>query len=709
MPLASPSHLGRTRITDDDEAIARALEDVSIPTLLMSMVHMSGDPSILRSGPRPVGIYLNEVQGFMTDDDQAAVRARALEMIRSYRDGGCVLPPPPTHEDVHEMMNVLVAGEVPDEYVPLMLEELELDGTDARDLHWLDTVPAGVKDGFHVVVIGAGMSGLLAGVRLARAGIPFTIVEKNEGVGGTWWENRYPGCRVDVGNHFYCYSFAPNNEWTEFFARQPELQRYFEQCMHEFGITDRIRFGTEVLRAEWREDSARWSVEVRHGSATATLDADAVISAVGQLNRPKFPDIAGRESFAGESMHSAQWVEGTELSGKRVAVIGTGASAFQIVPTIAPEVAHLTVFQRSAPWMFPNPHYHDQVGEGARWAFEHLPYYGRWYRFLLFWPACDGGLPAMRVDPEWPDQSRSISAVNDAARQVFTQWMADQIGDDQDLLAKVVPDYVCLGKRTLQDNGSWLAALCRENVDLVTDPIAEIGPDGITGADGEEYPVDVIIYATGFHANRYLWPMEIVGRNAGHPGRPVGRSSHRLPGHHRPQLPQSLLHVRTGYQPGSRGQPHLPLRMPDPLHHGLSRRTARRWVPHPRVPPGRPRRVQPAAAGGARHHGLVPSVDPQQLVPERRGTHLHTLPVAPGRLLGLDQGSGPRRLHPQPVVPGLTTVVGRPTHRNRPGASGAGRRNGTRCPNVTLSEKLVTRCSRPYGQRGAEGWGSEVE
>ncbi len=513
MPLASPSHLGRTRITDDDEAIARALEDVSIPTLLMSMVHMSGDPSILRSGPRPVGIYLNEVQGFMTDDDQAAVRARALEMIRSYRDGGCVLPPPPTHEDVHEMMNVLVAGEVPDEYVPLMLEELELDGTDARDLHWLDTVPAGVKDGFHVVVIGAGMSGLLAGVRLARAGIPFTIVEKNEGVGGTWWENRYPGCRVDVGNHFYCYSFAPNNEWTEFFARQPELQRYFEQCMHEFGITDRIRFGTEVLRAEWREDSARWSVEVRHGSATATLDADAVISAVGQLNRPKFPDIAGRESFAGESMHSAQWVEGTELSGKRVAVIGTGASAFQIVPTIAPEVAHLTVFQRSAPWMFPNPHYHDQVGEGARWAFEHLPYYGRWYRFLLFWPACDGGLPAMRVDPEWPDQSRSISAVNDAARQVFTQWMADQIGDDQDLLAKVVPDYVCLGKRTLQDNGSWLAALCRENVDLVTDPIAEIGPDGITGADGEEYPVDVIIYATGFHANRYLWPMEIVGRN----------------------------------------------------------------------------------------------------------------------------------------------------------------------------------------------------
>ena len=510
--MPSPSHLGRTTITDGDEAIALALEDVSVPALLMSMVHMSGDPSILRSGPRPAGIYLNEVQGFMTPEDQAAVRARALEVVVDYRDGGCVLPAPPTPEVVHEMMNVLVGGEIPDEYVPLMLEELELEDSDVRDLHWLDATPARDRRQFHVVVIGAGMSGLLAGIRLARAGIAFTIIEKNPGVGGTWWENRYPGCRVDVGNHFYCYSFAPNNEWTEFFARQPELQGYFEQCMREFGITEHIRFETEVTSARWDEDRSRWSVEVRGGDGPTSIQAQAVISAVGQLNRPQLPDIPGRDSFGGVSMHSARWIEGTDLAGKRVAVVGSGASAFQIVPTIAPDVAHLTVFQRSAPWMFPNPHYHDRVGDGARWAFEHLPYYGRWYRFLLFWPACDGGLPAMRVDPDWPDQTRSISAINDAAREVFTQWMADQIGDDEDLLAKVVPDYVCLGKRTLQDNGSWLGALVRENVELVTDPIAEIRSDRIVTADGEEHPVDVIIYATGFHANRYLWPMEITGR-----------------------------------------------------------------------------------------------------------------------------------------------------------------------------------------------------
>jgi 4-hydroxyacetophenone monooxygenase len=282
--------------------------------------------------------------------------------------------------------------------------------------------------------------------------------------------------------------------------------------MREFGITDHVRFDSEVMRARWDEGTARWSVEVRRGDTTSVLEADAVISAVGQLNRPKLPDIPGRDSFLGIAMHSAQWVDGTELAGKRVAVVGTGASAFQIVPTIAPDVERLTVFQRSAPWMFPNPHYHDQVGPGARWAFDHLPYYGRWYRFLLFWPACDGGLPAMRIDPEWPDQSRSVSALNDAARELFTQWMADQIDGDEELLAKVVPDYVCLGKRTLQDNGSWLGALVRENVDLVTDPVAEIRPDGIVTASGREYPVDVIVYATGFHANKYLWPMEITGR-----------------------------------------------------------------------------------------------------------------------------------------------------------------------------------------------------
>jgi 4-hydroxyacetophenone monooxygenase len=501
-------------ITDDDATIAAHLADLSVPTLMCSMVHMVGDLSVLDGLPRPTGIYLNEVQGFMSPEDQAVVRARALEVIRAYRDGGCVLPPAPSAATVHALMELLVAGEVPEEYVPLLLEELELDGEDAREIEWPEAATPAARAAMHVVVIGAGMSGILAAVRLAHAGIPYTVIEKNPDVGGTWYENRYPGCRVDVGNHFYCYSFAPNDDWTEFFARQPELQRYFGECAHAFGVRDHIRFDTEVTRAVWDEASGSWRVEMRTaGGATSTIAATAIISAVGQLNRPKLPDIPGREDFAGIAMHSAQWIDGTDLAGKRVAVVGTGASAFQIVPTIASEVEHLTVFQRSAPWMFPNPAYHDVTGDGVRWAMRHLPFYGRWYRMLIFWPACDGGLPAMRVDPDYPHQDRAVSEINDAAREFFTGWIAGQVGDDPDLLAKVVPDYVCLGTRTLQDNGSWLGALTQPHVDLVTDPIDHIEADAIVCASGVRHEVDAIVFATGFHANRYLWPMEIIGRD----------------------------------------------------------------------------------------------------------------------------------------------------------------------------------------------------
>jgi 4-hydroxyacetophenone monooxygenase len=480
----------------------------------MSMVHMTGDRSFLDGPDVPTGIYLNEVQGFMDPEAQARVRARALEVIRAYRDGGHQLPPPPTPELVREMMSVLVAQEVPEEYVSLVLEELELDGVDQRRVLLDPSITDDDRARFHVVVVGAGMSGILAGIRLEEAGIPYTIVEKDEGPGGTWWENRYPGCRVDVGNHFYCYSFAPDDHWTEFFAQQPELAAYFEHCLHRYGVADHVRFGTEVVAATWDEATSRWTVEVRGPDGlTEELAADALISAVGQLNRPKVPDLPGQDAFAGPSVHTARWDPDLDLRGRRVAVIGTGASAFQLVPTIAEEVEHLTVFQRSAPWMFPNPHYHDAVGPGVPWAIRHLPYYGRWYRFLLFWPACDGGLPAMTIDPDWPHQDRAVSAINDAAREVFTAWMAEQVGDDADLLAKVVPDYVCLGKRTLQDNGSWLGALTRDDVELVTEPIAEVVPEGVVDATGTLHPADVLVYATGFHANRYLWPMRITGRD----------------------------------------------------------------------------------------------------------------------------------------------------------------------------------------------------
>ena len=450
--MANP-HAGVPFESSDDE-IAASLEDVSIPTLLLSLVHITGDLELIRGQLAPAGLFLNEVQGYMSEEDKAAARALALPIIAAYRDAGCPEPAPLDQAAVAEMMRWLVCEEVPDEYVEMLMEEMELDGTDARSCP-----PPGTKQAraaLPVVVIGCGESGLLAGIRLAEADIPFTIFEKNQGVGGTWWENTYPGARVDVGNHFYCYSFEPSDEWTEYFARQPELQRYFEATMRKHGIDEHIVFETEVTRCVWDEDDDVWSVETLDALGHhAVHKARAVISAVGQLNRPSVPAFEGAEDFAGPSFHSARWDHSVELAGKRVAMIGAGASGFQIAPASADFMAKLL---------------------------------------------------------HGPDQQRAVSEMNELTRIMFTDWITSQLDGDDELIAKVVPDYPPTGKRTLQDNGSWLATLRRDNVELVRTGIDHLEPSGVVDADGQLHEADVVVYATGFKATKVLWPMDIVGR-----------------------------------------------------------------------------------------------------------------------------------------------------------------------------------------------------
>jgi 4-hydroxyacetophenone monooxygenase len=482
-----------------DEEIAAALEDVSVPTLLLSCVHMSGSTEVLDGLLKPQGLFLNEVQGFMSEQDQAAARAYALGVIRDYRDRGCPEPEAVSSELLSRMMSWLVCADVPGEYVPMLREEMGLDGRDAR-------APEPGQHDLPVVVIGCGQSGLLAGIRLKEAGFPFTIVEKNPGVGGTWWENRYPGARVDVGNHFYCYSFEASDHWTEFFAQQPELQAYFEAVMDKHGIREHVRFSTAVDGACWNGEA--WEVRLCTGE---TLLARAVISAVGQLNQPWVPDLPG--TFDGPAFHTARWDDDVDLTGKEVVMVGAGATGFQLAPAIAERVKSLTVFQRSAQWMFPNPSYHEQVGPGVRWALRHLPFYGRWYRFLIFWPGCDTGLEAARIDPSYPHQETAVSEINELTRQMFTDWIASQVGDDPELLAKVVPTYPPTGKRTLQDNGSWLQTLKRDDVELVRTGIAHLEADAVVGTDGTRYPADVLVYATGFRVNEMLYPMTVTGRD----------------------------------------------------------------------------------------------------------------------------------------------------------------------------------------------------
>ena len=499
--------------TDDDAAIAAALEDVSIPALMCSLVHITGDMSWVRGEARPQGSFLNEYQGFMPPEMQAEVRARALPVITEYRDRGCTLPAAPSADELHEMMNFLATTEVADTFVPMFLEDLHIDGADVGEITWGGEFSAAQRAAFPVVVIGCGEAGLLSAIRLQQAGIPYTVIEKNAGPGGTWWDNRYPGARVDIGSHFYCYSFKPADHWTEFFSQHPELREYFQSVMDDYGVAPNIRFQTEVTAATYDEPSGMWAVEIRSADgATETLAARAVISAVGSLNIPLTPDFPGLDEFAGPVFHSARWPAELDIHGSNFALIGAGASGFQIAPTIAADVGQLTVYQRTAQWMLPNANYHRAVPDGERWAMRHLPFYARWFRFLTFYPGAGLSVEGSRIDPAI-DDGMVINA-NSAMRQQFIgDWMRSQVGDDPELLAKVMPDYPVAAKRMLQDNGSWLACLKRDNVELVRTPIERIVADGVVTADGEHRRADIICLATGFRHNEYLVPMHIVGRN----------------------------------------------------------------------------------------------------------------------------------------------------------------------------------------------------
>ena len=509
-------------IKEDDAAIRAALEDAHVPSLMNALVHLTGDASILRGTVRPQAGFLVDPQGGIAPADQAAIRARALAAICAYRDGGQRLPAPPSQALVQEMVNFATGQELGAGYGEFLQAELALDGEDSYGVAELLALPAEARARFKVVIVGAGMSGLLAGIRLKEAGIGFEIVERHGDVGGTWHQNIYPGCRVDSPNHTYSYSFQPH-DWPQFYSSQPVLRDYFRDCAERFGLRPHIRFNTDVEAATFDEASGRWRIDVRGQDGKAdTLIAHAVISAVGQLNRPKWPDLPGQERYRGIAFHSTQWEHEHDLAGRRVLVIGTGASAFQFAPEVAREAAQVTIFQRTAPWMFNTPDYHASVPDGKRWLLRHVPFYAKWFRFSMFWRMAEGILSAARRDPAWNDTSRAISAENDQLRQLLTDGMAGLCEGDPALLGKLVPDYPVAGKRILIDNGNWIRALRRDNVELVTTPIAEINETGVYTQDGAQHDGDVLIYGTGFTASKFLWPMRITGRGgktlAGHWG-----------------------------------------------------------------------------------------------------------------------------------------------------------------------------------------------
>ncbi|MCR9277024.1 MAG: NAD(P)/FAD-dependent oxidoreductase [Pseudomonadaceae bacterium] len=493
----------------DDRGIEAMLEAADIPALVLALVHMTGDLGLIRGDIRPLMEFLNPDDG-LTDEQRERVKAQAAAVLAQHRDapGAFYMP---SDAELREMLSFLVGKPVPDEYAEFLTSELSLHGEDPYAQPDVEAVSASQRANYRVLVIGAGMSGLLSAIRLKEAGIGFDVVEKNDDVGGTWHENTYPGCRVDSANHVYSYSFKPK-DWPQHFSNQKVLKQYFSETADEYGLREHIEFQTEVLSARFDEGSGQWQVTTRNARGeTSTRNADAIISAVGQLNQPQYPDLPGLDSFKGPAFHSARWQHQVDLSGKRIGVIGTGGSAFQFVPHIAELAESVSVFQRTAPWIVANEDYFKEVPTEKHWLLRHVPFYAKWFRFSMFWRTAEGLLEAVTADEGWNRPEESVGEANQMFRDALIENLEMQLGDRPDLLEKCTPDYPPGAKRALIDDGKYLASLKRDNVHLLTDSIDSITENGIRLKSGEEHEFDVLIYGTGFKASSFLHPMSITG------------------------------------------------------------------------------------------------------------------------------------------------------------------------------------------------------
>jgi len=489
--------------------LSSAVAEADIRCLLMVLLHMTGDQRWLEPPYRPKRDVrlIPDPDGGVPSQIQDEIRAAVVRLF-AHGDPKPVISDP-GDELILKMMRACLGESVAPEYAPLMREEM---GFVPREARWSRRPPNQVLAQHHVLIVGAGVCAIALAVALGQLGIPYTIVEKNAELCGTWYVNRNPGCAVDTPNHSYSYSFGSRNAWTRYFCQREELLNYLKKVAAEYGIREHLRLNTQLTSSRWDESKRRWISTLTTKEGEESFESTVLVSAIGQLNDPSRAHFKGEEDFHGLILHSALWSEDIKLDDKRVAVIGTGATAMQLVPSIANHVASVTVFQRTAQWARPVEGYSDPITEGARWVLAHLPFYVQWYRFNMFWRYGDGLLPFLRKDPAWPYPGRAVNKGNDRHREELTDFIRSELKDRPDLIDKCVPTYPPYGKRILLDNG-WYKTLAKSNVELVSDEIDRFTREGILTKDGKERPFDITVVATGFKVTEMAARLDITGRD----------------------------------------------------------------------------------------------------------------------------------------------------------------------------------------------------
>lgn len=507
-PIPVPSGEPSSPLTPGN--VAAAVDSANVPTLLATLVQLTGSYEWLaeRFRPQRVRGLTEHDSGGLEPEIQREIRSAAATAISEYLDGKPVALGHLEPEQALKILSFSVGEDVPPEYANYVRSEItnmaQIDTPDRRQ------EPVSTLAGLSVGIIGAGVSGIAAAIALMKRGADVVLFERAAKVGGTWQMNRYPGCGVDTASHLYQFSYEPG-DWSYYYAPQTHLEQYLRQVAELHGVTAKIRYESVVLAATYDNTDVRWTLTVRGpDETTAGHDFDVMISAVGAFGTKSMPRVAGLENFAGTTYHTAEWPQHTDLAGKRVAVIGTGASAMQLVPEIASLVASLTIYQRSPQWAAPFEAFRQPIDDSLRSLLRSVPIFRAWYRARLGWINNDKIHESLQVDPHWNDEGRSINKINAGHRRFFTRYMEDQLGGDRELLAKTLPAYPPFGKRMLLDNG-WFRTLRRDNVELVVDPIDRVTAEGVVTKNGDRADCDVLVLATGFDVVHYLSTVDVRG------------------------------------------------------------------------------------------------------------------------------------------------------------------------------------------------------
>ncbi|WP_097092511.1 flavin-containing monooxygenase [Novosphingobium sp. Chol11] len=488
--------------TNNDSRIHAAIDALDPTMALMALIQITGDRTLLHhywdaiDGRQEelietfVDIHAHEERPTIDPAIAAEIRDRLRLAVKS---GKPPVMPQLDRPMFKRMSRLLLGQDLPEMSVDVAFQHAGFT-TDTRVRKAADVPPADFK----VIVVGAGMMGINAAIKLQQAGFDFTVLEAMDTVGGNWLTNTYPGAAVDTPSRIYSFSFEPNASWTQFYPRGPEFLSYLDRVTDKYNLRDRIQFGTWVEGAEWDEARKIWIVKAVRNGKPETYECNVLIMAVGPNNNPNYPKVKNLDSFKGPVIHSAAWNHSIDLTGKKVVLVGTGCSGVQVATAIADKVGELIIVQRQPEHIIPNPQAHAPVAELERWAMEHVPFVAQWKRLQSLHSQMRDMHGMIMKDEDYAAKTGGFGPINDGMRMMCEGYLKSHFPDDPEMVELLTPNCPVFAKRPILDCGFY-DTLKKPNVSIVRGELAEADANAVILADGTRIECDVLLLSTGYN------------------------------------------------------------------------------------------------------------------------------------------------------------------------------------------------------------------